>query len=104
MASKPSTWPSLRIVTDSIPRSSASARAARRIRSRLRGARRSVFVAIDKAYVVRLSYAVSLRRTTGGRNGSGSNGTGDHQARGRAGAHDDGDRARQVRRGAPGAP
>src|SRR6266545_3932775 len=63
MASNPSFWPSLRIVSDSTPPSSASARAACRIRSRVRGRRGSVCVAIDKAYVVRLSYAVNLHCT-----------------------------------------
>src|SRR3954452_23119686 len=64
MASKPSSCPSFRIVTASMPCSSASSSAVRRIRSRLRG--RRVSVAIDRAYVVRLSYAVSLRRMAKG--------------------------------------
>src|SRR4051794_22562217 len=67
MASKPSSCPSFRIVTASMPCSSASSSAVRRIRSRLRG--RRVSGAIDKAYVVRLSYAVSLQRMEGARHG-----------------------------------
>src|SRR5436190_858805 len=63
MASNPSASPSLRIVSDSIPPSSASARAACRIRSRLRGSRGSGCAAIDRAYGVRLSYAVNLQCT-----------------------------------------
>src|SRR3954469_1113128 len=67
MASKPSSCPSFRIVTASMPCSSASWSAVRRIRSRLRG--RRVSVAIDKAYAVRLSYAVSLHRMEGAGHG-----------------------------------
>src|SRR5215213_3012970 len=63
MASNPRSCPSFRIVTASMPCSSASSRAAWRIRPRLRG--RRVSVAIDKAYAVRLSYVVSLQRTEG---------------------------------------
>src|SRR5881397_92257 len=63
IASKPSTWPSLRMVSASIPPSSARASAARRMRSRLSGRRGSVCVAIDKSYAVRLSYAISLHCT-----------------------------------------
>src|SRR5215216_5898237 len=63
MASNPSAWPSLRIVSDSIPPLSTSSRAACRIRSRLRGRRGSVCAAIDKSYVVRISYSISLQRT-----------------------------------------
>src|SRR4051812_36373137 len=53
-----------------MPCSSASSRAAWRIRPRLRG--RRVSVAIDKAYVVRLSYAVSLQRMEGAGHGRGA--------------------------------
>src|SRR3954447_2340689 len=67
MASKPRSWPRLRIVTASMPCSSARSSAVRRIRSRLRG--RRVSVAIDKAYVVRLSYTVSLHRMEGAGHG-----------------------------------
>src|SRR6266542_4805678 len=46
--------------SDSIPPVSTSSRAAWRIRSRLSGRRGSVFVAIDRSYAVRISYAVNL--------------------------------------------
>src|SRR5687768_12906662 len=72
MASNPSAWPSLRMVSDSTPPSSTSSRAACRIRSRLRGTRGSVFVAIDKAYAVRVAYAISLHCMKEKRHGSDS--------------------------------
>src|SRR6266496_3603188 len=53
MASNPSARPSLRMVSASIPPSSASSRAARRIRSRLRGRRGSVFAVIDRGSILR---------------------------------------------------
>src|SRR6266700_1796578 len=61
MASNPSVRPSLRIVSDSMPPSSARSRAARRIRSLLRGRRGAGrLLAIDKSYAVRLSYTVNF--------------------------------------------
>src|SRR5689334_12518110 len=63
MASKPRAWPSRRIDSASSPPSSTSASAAARMRSRLSGTRGSgCAAAIDKAYGVRLAYAVSLHR------------------------------------------
>src|SRR5437763_6718638 len=63
MASKPSAWPSLRIDSDSTPCSSASSSAAWRIRSRLRGRRAFVGMALDRSYGVCFPYAISLHRT-----------------------------------------
>src|SRR3954465_15390245 len=63
MASNPSAWPSLRMGNASMPAPSTRSSAACRIRSRLRGRRGSVVVAIDKAYGVRITYAISLRCT-----------------------------------------
>src|SRR6266508_1388746 len=69
IASNPRAWPSLRIVTDSIPPSSASSRAVCRIRSRLRGRRGSVCVAIDKS--LRRMFTLRHKLTLyGGRGGA----------------------------------
>src|SRR5215217_3648842 len=88
MASNPSACPSLRMVSASIPPWSTRSSAACRIRSRLRGTRGALFVAIDKAYAARLSYAISLQRTEERRHGGDSD---------RAGDDDEGDRPRPVR-------
>src|SRR6266540_5878423 len=64
IASTPSSCPSLRMVSDSIPLSSASATAARSTRSLLKGARRSAFeaVSVDIGILLALgTYKVSRR-------------------------------------------
>ena len=47
IASTPSSWPSLRMVSDSMPFWSARATAARNTRSLLKGARRSAFESVS---------------------------------------------------------
>src|SRR3954453_14263969 len=89
IASNPSVSPSLRIVSDSIPCSSARSTAAARIRSRLSGTRGSVVTAIDRSYAVRLGLRHKLTTYGGADDDGDSDQAGDRD-------HDEDGRPRQV--------